>query len=340
MQAGDYFYREVSKSIKIFINYFLGPLLFLWLAVSIYDQVMRQPHLAQSWQHVKDTAGSSRLLCLPAVLLLMLVNWSLEARKWQLSVRPVQALSFGHAFRAILTGVSFSVTLPNRIGEYGGRLMYLREGRRLKSISLTIVGSISQLLITIACGISGFLLLQQALVASGLVSQLLFRLVASGLVAILLLLTLLYFSAGSIGRWVEGWRRLRRYRYLLHSLKTFNVQLLLTLLLLSFLRYLVFIVQYYLLFVLFGVDASAGTVWSVISLMFLVMAVIPTIALVEVGLRGSISLQLMGLFTANSLGVVLASVSIWLINLVLPALAGSILIFGLKVFKRKHENTI
>ena len=118
------------------------------------------------------------------------------------------------------------------------------------------------------------------------------------------------------------------------------MQLLGTLLLLSFLRYLVFIVQYYLLFVLFGVDASPGTVWSVISLMFLVMAVIPTIALVEVGLRGSISLQLMGLFTENSLGVVLASVSIWLINLVLPALAGSILIFGLKVFKRKHENTL
>ena len=331
---------QVNKNIKIFINWFLGPLLFLWLAVSIYDQVMRQPHLAQSWRHIKMLAGASRFLCLPAVLLLMFVNWSLEARKWQLSVQRVERLSFGHAFRAILSGVSFSVTLPNRIGEYAGRLLYLQEGRRLRSVSLTIVGSISQLLVTISCGISGFLLLQPAVVGAGLISPLMFRFVASGLFLILLLLTLLYFSAGSIGRWVAGWRRLRRHRYLLHSLKTFNVQLLGTLLLLSFLRYLVFIVQYYLLFVLFGVDASPGTVWSVISLMFLVMAVIPTIALVEVGLRGSISLQLMGLFTENSLGVVLASVSIWLINLVLPALAGSILIFGLKVFKRKHENTL
>lgn len=331
---------QVNKNIKIFINYFLGPLLFLWLAASIYDQIMRQPHLAQSWQHVKNTAGSSRILCLPAVVLLMFVNWSLEARKWQLSVRRVQALSFGQAFRAILSGVSFSVTLPNRIGEYAGRLLYLEEGRRLRSVSLTIVGSISQLLITITCGISGFLLLQPSLVASGLISPLMFRFVASAMVVTVVLLTIFYFSAGSIGRWVEGWKRLQRYGYLLYSLKSFNVQLLGTLLLLSFLRYLVFIVQYYLLFVLFGVDASPGTVWSVISLMFLVMAVIPTIALVEVGLRGSISLQLMGLFTGNSLGILLASVSIWLINLVLPALAGSILIFGLKVFKRKHENTI
>ena len=331
---------QVNKNIKIFINYFLGPLLFLWLAGSIYDQVVRQPHLAQSWQHVKKAADSARLLCLPAVVGLMFVNWSLESRKWQLSVQRVQALSFGQAFRAILSGVSFSVTLPNRIGEYAGRVMYLKEGRRLKSVSLTMVGSLAQLLVTFACGISGFLLLQQALVESGLISPLLFRFVASGLIGIVVLLTILYFSVGSIGNWVEGWNRLRRYRYLLHSLKTFNVQLLGTLLLLSFLRYLVFIVQYYLLFVLFGVHASPGTAWSVISLMFLVMAVIPTIALVEVGLRGSISLQLMGLFTDNSLGVVLASVSIWLVNLVLPALAGSVLIFGLKVFKRKHENTL
>jgi hypothetical protein len=71
--------------------------------------------------------------------------------------------------------------------------------------------------------------------------------------------------------------------------------------------------------------------------LFLVLAVIPTIALVEVGLRGEISLRLMGMFTTNSLGISLASVSIWFINLVLPAIVGSVLFLGIKVFNRKND---
>ncbi len=67
------------------------------------------------------------------------------------------------------------------------------------------------------------------------------------------------------------------------------------------------------------------------------LAIVPTIALVEIGLRGEISLRLMGMFTSNSLGTSLTSVTIWFVNLVLPAIAGSVLILGIKVFKRKNE---
>jgi hypothetical protein len=107
--------------------------------------------------------------------------------------------------------------------------------------------------------------------------------------------------------------------------------------LLSFLRYLVFLVQYYLMFSLFDITLPFVIVWSVVSVLFLVLAVIPTIALVEVGLRGEISLRLMGMFTTNSLGISLASVSIWFINLVLPAIVGSVLFLGIKVFNRKND---
>ncbi len=45
----------------------------------------------------------------------------------------------------------------------------------------------------------------------------------------------------------------------------------------------------------------------------------------------------MGMFTANALAVGLAVASIWFINLALPAIVGSILFLGIKVFKRKNE---
>ena len=90
----------------------------------------------------------------------MFVNWSLEALKWKISVQSVQPVSFFRSLKAIFSGVSFSVTTPNRTGEYFGRVLYMDEGNRLRVISLTILGSISQLLVTIFFGLLGLLILQ------------------------------------------------------------------------------------------------------------------------------------------------------------------------------------
>lgn len=327
----------LNKSIKIFINYFLGPLLFVWLSYSIYQQIVNQPGLKQSWLHIQSSITSSKIAALAGVIVLMLANWSIEAVKWRLSVSPIHPVRFVQSFKAILSGVSFSVTLPNRIGEYAGRLMFLPDGKRLKAIANTVGGSISQLLITLISGLAGFLFLKEDLLKGGLFTQGWHQLFFTVTGIVTIVLTVLYFSMAPISRWVEQKRPNSRYLYLVQSLQTFNVQLLMVLLLLSLLRYVVFVVQYFLLFSLFEVHATATVVWSVLSVVFLTLAVVPNIALVEIGLRGKVSLQLMALFTVNSLGVLLATVSIWFINLIVPALAGSILILSIKVFKRKNE---
>ena len=158
-----------------------------------------------------------------------------------------------------------------------------------------------------------------------------------GFAIAIILLTVIYFKISVIENFFEKGLKNSKYLYLIESLRTFNVQLLLHILLLSILRYLVFLVQYFLLFSLFDIALPFVIIASVVSVLFLVLAVIPSIALVEVGLRGEIGLQLMGMFTANVLGVGLTVASIWFINLVLPAIAGSVLFLGIKVFKRKNE---
>ena len=72
-----------------------------------------------------------------------------------------------------------------------------------------------------------------------------------------------------------------------------------------------------------------------ITVMFLALAIVPTIALAELGVRGKISIFLFGVFSPNTLGIVLTASSIWLINLVVPALAGSLFILGIKLFRSK-----
>lgn len=343
LQRGLYFYRlmRFNKNIKIFLNYFLGPLLFLWLSVSIYNQVRHQPDLAASWLKIKHSMQSKEIWDLVMVVFLMFINWSIEALKWKISVHHIQPVSFFKSFRAVLSGVSFSVNTPNRVGEYLGRVLYMEEGNRLRAISLTIVSSMSQLIITLFAGLIGLFFIKNKVengeMIGGLDSSLWLPVLQYGVLFVLLILTLLYFRLSLLSDLVEKLPRSRRYAWLVNSLRTVRATLLLKLLSLSTVRYIVFIIQYFLLFRLFEVNIDWGQSFWAVSVVFLVLAIIPTFAIAELGLRGKVSLKLLGLFSANSLGISLATATIWLINLILPAIAGSLLIVSIKIFKNRNE---
>lgn len=328
---------QLNKNIKIFINYFLGPVLFVWLAFSIYSQIKAQPHLQASWQHIKNSFFTVKVSALGLVVLLMFINWGIEAVKWKLAVRGVYTLKFWQAYKAVLTGVSFSVTTPNRVGEYVGRVMYLPYGNRLKTVSVTLVTSLSQLVVTVATGTAAFVVLKKYLQAAGIINPTSFTIILSVLLVLLLTLLLLYLRISGIVKIFGRWFKKSRHLYLVSALQQFSVQLLVKLLALSVVRYGVFILQYFLLYRFFNVSITIVAVWSVVSLMFLVIAVVPTIALAEVGLRGQLSLTLMSAFTANSLGVGLTTISVWLINLIVPAVIGGLFLLSIKVFNRRNE---
>ena len=330
---------KLNRNIKLFINYFLGPGLFIWLSWSIYRQIQHQPNLGGAWQKIKDSFSTPMIWNLVAAFGLMIVNWSLEAIKWKVSVKAVQEVSFFKAFRAVLSGVSFSVSTPNRIGEYLGRVLYMEEGNRLRTISLTIVGSISQLIITLLMGCIGLFWLKGEFESGQYISPIWFRVILTGTFATFLLLTLFYFRLSWLTRLVDRLPGSQRFAYLVRSLEDFDATILLRLLSISALRFVVFIVQYYLLFQLFNVDVSWWQAFWAVSVSFLVMAVIPTFAIAELGLRGEISIKIIGLFSSNNLGILMASMTIWLVNLILPAMAGSLLILSLRrIFVSKNES--
>jgi hypothetical protein len=328
---------RAGKISKKFSNYLLGPILFAWLLFSIGSQLQRQPQLQASWQSIREAFTSARIGYLIAIFLLMIVNWGIEAVKWRLLVRPIEPITFLQSFRAVLSGVSFSISTPNRVGEYLGRMLYMPEGKRLKVVALTLVGSLAQLLITLWTGTIAFILLHGPLTAGGLIHPFVYRIGLAGLVLITGVLTLFYFNISMLEKRLERMLRKASWLYLVAALKEIGMQRLGRLLGLSATRYAVFVVQYLLAFRLFSVDVSLLQTVGVMGLVFLALAIIPSVVLLEVGIRGEVSLKLIGLFSANSLGIVLTTVTIWLINLVLPALAGSLLILGIKLFKQRYE---
>ena len=142
-----------NKNIKILLNYGAGPLLFIWFSYAIYQQVKNQAHLQEALHNLTLSVTGTQSWKIYMALLLVPVNWGLEARKWQVLIKPVETIRFFSAFKAVLSGLAFSMNTPNRIGEYGGRVLYIHEGHRWKAFSLTVIGSFSRLIITLLMGL-------------------------------------------------------------------------------------------------------------------------------------------------------------------------------------------
>ncbi|MBK6936444.1 MAG: flippase-like domain-containing protein [Chitinophagaceae bacterium] len=325
-----------SWNYRKFINYFLGPLLFVWLSWSIYNEIRNQTGLKAAL----EVFSSAKLFYFIPVVLLMVLNWSIEAMKWKVSVKPIQKIGFLKAFRAVLSGVSFSVSTPNRIGEYLGRVLYMDEGNRLRTISMTMVGSLSQLIITILMGAAGLIVMKQDIEAAQLISGIWFQVILYGVLAVLLVLTVFYFRLSWLVKLINRLPGSKRFLYLVQTLEELDATLLLRLLSFSLLRFVIFIVQYYLLFQLFDVELNMWQVFWTVSVVFLIMAVIPTFAIAELAQRGYVAKTIVGLYSGNIAGIIFVTTGIWLINLVLPAIVGSLLILGIKkLYKEEDEQT-
>lgn len=335
---------ELSKNIKLIIKYVLGPAVFCILAVSIYHQVQRQPNWKDSFTQIFKSLRGDGLNKILLVMVLMLINWGLEARKWQLSLRHFTEISFFRSFKAVFTGTTMAFFTPNRVGEYFGRILFIPKGKRIQAISLTIVCSIAQLMVTIFAGIAGLILLSNHIKANLPASDsVLFWLQLVLYVAVSggLLLTLFYFRLSWLVRLVQKITIISKYIRYVKVLEQFNLFVLLRILSLSIIRYIVFLMQYYLLFQVFSVDVDWWESFRVTSVMFIVLAIAPTVAfLTDLGIRARTSIELVQFFSTNVVGILATSLSIWLINLVIPALIGSLLILGIKIGSYQSRNFI
>jgi hypothetical protein len=321
------------------LNYIIGPLLFVWLSFSIYKQIQEQPNLPDAWQAIQNSYKGPNAWKLYTVLALMFVNWGLEAKKWQILVAGVQQIAFLRAFRAIFTGQAIALNTFNGVGEYVGRVVYLKDGNRLRAVALSIVGSLSQIIVTMVLGILGLIYIRINVLddthhVEGL-SKFWLDAMMYSISFWTIIFILVYFQLSWLTKLIEKIPFVAKYSFYIQKLEDFHWKELTRILLLSFIRYVVFVAQYLLLLELFNVDASLIQLACMVCVMFLVLAVVPTIPIAELGLRGEASKQLFGLISTNTLGIVFTAVIIWIINRVIPAIAGSIFLLGVKLFKGK-----
>jgi type III secretory pathway component EscU len=147
---------------------------------------------------------------------------------------------------------------------------------------------------------------------------------------------LIYFRIdllGGIIAYLPDWAWVKKVK---SSIVTFNgvtSTTLFSLLGVSLIRYITYLSQYVLIIYFFGVtDNFFASVLGVITIFFL-QSNLPLPPALSVLARGEMAIFLWSVFTTNVLGVLAASFTLWLINLVFPAILGTIIISQAKIFE-------
>ena len=317
-----------NKNIKLFLKATIGISLFLWMSYSLYNQIKHQRNLQNTIHDLFVEWNSSKILFLSLVFILMILNWTIEAQKWRLLLVGTEKFSLWKSFQSVLTGVAVSVITPNRIGEYMGRILYLRNVHKIQGITVTIIGSFAQLIVTGFLGLVGLLYYIMNIQQS---TWLTILFVSSILLCIVL--TYIYFHLHKLLDWTKGITFLRKIRIYLEIVKRFNQPQLIKILLISTARYLVYTIQFILLLKLFLVEINFITLLFTIWLIFWAMAILPTIAIAEIGIRGETALFFLAPLSTNHLGIVSSTLMLWLINLIIPSLLGCLFVYKMKLYK-------
>jgi len=327
----------LNKSIKIFLKWFVGPLLAAWLFWSLYLQVKAQPDIDQSIALIKAMPFGAGAWKFWLVIIFVFVNWGMEARKWQLLLKAVQPVSFITAFKSVLCGVTLSLNTPNRIGEYGGRILFVNEGNRIKAITLSVAGGMAQLIITMLMGCFGLIYLLFGMSTAETlmgISVLWIKIFLWGSIFGTVVFIFFFFRLNILIRLIEKLPYANRFSKYINVLETFDAKILLRLLSISFFRYVVFVLQYIFMLQLLQVEQSVWIGFWIITVMFWVLAIIPSFAIAELGIRGTVAKTLFS-YSVNTIGILTATFGIWFLNLFIPALIGSLLILGIKIKKDK-----
>ncbi len=327
----------MNKSIKILLKWFVGPILAAWLLYSLYQQIRAQPDIDSSVALIKALPFGMDAWKFWLVIVFVFVNWGLEARKWQLLMKAVQPIGFITAFKSVLCGVTLSLHTPNRIGEYGGRILFVNEGNRIKAITLSMAGGMAQLIITMLMGCFGltyFLFTMDANSNIMGISVLWLNVFLYGSSIGTIVFIFFFFRLRWLLRLMEKLPYADRFSKYINVLETFDAKILLRLLSISFFRYIVFGFQYIFMLQLLQVEQNIWIGFWIITVMFWILAIIPSFAIAELGIRGTVAKTLF-VYSSNTIGILTATLGIWFVNLFIPAFIGSLLILGIKINKEK-----
>lgn len=275
---------------------------------------------------------NNNIVTLKNIVILILfscINWFLECIKWKLLVNEFTSLSLSKAIEQTLGSLTASIITPNRIGEYGAKAIYFKKPIRKKILGLNLISNLAQLSVTLILGLTGiigFVTIFNPPIAYFSAFQ--------ALVILISIATLFFFYNRKKPITFRGYS-LSRLKQFYQKIATKTIVLTLGL---ALFRYLVFSTQFYFLLTIFNIDVDYINAMLLITSMYLLVSIIPTIFIFDVIVKGSVAVWLFSFVNANELIMLTITTLMWILNFALPSVFGSYYVLNFKTPTNTDNN--
>ncbi|WP_370527292.1 lysylphosphatidylglycerol synthase domain-containing protein [Pedobacter sp. SYSU D00535] len=301
----------------------------VFAAVFIYSKLNNNANLSNFRQLVSALSLAQVYLTLGLVLVLMLLNWFLEALKWKFLIKKVEGISVWKSIESVFCGLTLAVFTPNRIGEYGGRVFFLSPRRRILGVVAMSVGAVGQMVITNmlgACAILWFVIRFLEL-----------NILLDYALAVLVLFFcafffVFYFNIELIGRLLVRVKFLRKFKRFFGLLARYSTRDLTVVFAYCLARFAVFTSQYCLIISMLIPEMHLFEMSMMVFILFFIQSALPSLDFLDVGVRTLTATYFFGFITDQELAIMAATACIWLVNLIIPAILGSVFVFKLNFF--------
>lgn len=255
------------------------------------------------------------------LILLSTGNWCFEILKWQTLVKPLKQISFFEATEQSLGSLMVSLFTPNRIGEYGAKALFYNKTQIKHIVPINGLHNLLQLSVSFIFGSIGLLCF-----ISIHSTHLNYTKPILGAVLCIGFIVLAYFALSKI-RLKQSTSWLNK---LLHFVKTYPKKPVILGLNFSIIRYLLFSFQFYYLLNIFGVDIVYLNAMIIISTMYLLASVIPSLAIFDFVIKGSFGVYLFSFLNIEAITIIQITTIMWIFNFALPSLIGSYFVLTFK----------
>jgi hypothetical protein len=256
---------------------------------------------------------------LPFLLCFVLVplNWYFEWAKWEILVQTIKEEKNPNKLTAFVSGIVSSFLTPAFSGNFLGRIIYFEANKRWKLTVYSMVSNFSQFTVSMFFGaIAGIILLYQK---ESYFSELSIGFFIGATITSLLI----YFFGETLASPIK----IQRVQSMIVLVKKGPSRL--KIIGLSLLRYLVFVLQFSLALSAFGVHFQwINILW--IALVYMAVTLTPSLFFGKIVMRESIAVSILTLAGIATFPILLASLTIWFFNLLIPTF---ISVFFIK-FKR------
>lgn len=273
------------------------------------------------------------LITMALVVLLMALNWVLEALKWWHLTRVLSPMPVWKAIEAVFCGLTWAIFTPNRIGEYGGRVMFLPNRKRIHGVFAMAVGAFGQNVITNVLGAGALVWFLYTYIHLNTWLMAGITVVAA---VFMVLMLVFYFNIGWLVSLLNRIKLLKKYHRFFDIMGNYKMAQLLNIMWFCLARFLVFTFQYYLIIHLLIPQMQLLQMSLLMFVFFFIQSAVPSLDLLDIGVRNFTAGMLFSYVTDQRIAIIVAISLIYIINLIIPAILGSIFVFKLKFFDRTY----